>query len=221
MKENSFLSPDVNLQELDDLTKPVDQESIKVTTDDFFNALGEIIPALGASTDDLQHCSFPHSISLAYSYQPLYLITTSQPFVFLLLHFLIFGYPTLVISSWNTNGIVIFSQNLKPTDISARLAIPIDALEHINMPEGDNNVYPKDSDGKDWRFRCYTRPTGHPKPAFTTGWPGFVRAKGIQIGDKVVTFSKLKDEAGGEPQYRIHATRAIRLRGTQIVVPIK
>uniref|UniRef100_A0A2N9I0G3 Vesicle-fusing ATPase n=1 Tax=Fagus sylvatica TaxID=28930 RepID=A0A2N9I0G3_FAGSY len=86
MQENSFLAPDVNLQELaartknysgaelegivksavsyalnrqlslDDLTKPVDEESIKVTMDDFLNALHEIIPAFGASTDDLERC---------------------------------------------------------------------------------------------------------------------------------------------------------------------
>ncbi|KAM4112769.1 hypothetical protein ACJW30_05G166100 [Castanea mollissima] len=84
MKESSFLAPDVNLQELaartknyselegvvksavsyafnrqlslDDLTKPVDEESIKVTMDDFLNALHEIIPAFGASTDDLEQC---------------------------------------------------------------------------------------------------------------------------------------------------------------------
>uniref|UniRef100_A0A7N2LQT8 Vesicle-fusing ATPase n=1 Tax=Quercus lobata TaxID=97700 RepID=A0A7N2LQT8_QUELO len=86
MRESSFLAPDVNLQELaartknysgaelegvvksavsyalnrqlslDDLTKPVDEESIKVTMDDFLNALHEIIPAFGASTDDLERC---------------------------------------------------------------------------------------------------------------------------------------------------------------------
>ncbi|KAK9268271.1 hypothetical protein L1049_010714 [Liquidambar formosana] len=108
MKENSFLAPDVSLQELgmcvsgvclqgfvfvlfifvsaaartknysgaelegvvksavsfalnrqlslDDLTKPVDEESIKVTMEDFLNALQEIIPSFGASTDDLERC---------------------------------------------------------------------------------------------------------------------------------------------------------------------
>ncbi|KAJ6885865.1 vesicle-fusing ATPase-like [Populus alba x Populus x berolinensis] len=86
MKENSFLSPDVNLQELaartknysgaelegvvksavsfalnrqlslDDLTKPVDEESIKVTMDDFLHALHDIVPAFGASIDDLERC---------------------------------------------------------------------------------------------------------------------------------------------------------------------
>ncbi|XP_042508745.1 vesicle-fusing ATPase-like [Macadamia integrifolia] len=85
MKENSFLAPDVDLQELaartknysgaelegvvksavsfalnrqlslDDLTKPIDEESIKVTMDDFLHALQEIRPAFGASTDDLEH----------------------------------------------------------------------------------------------------------------------------------------------------------------------
>ncbi|EXC18109.1 Vesicle-fusing ATPase [Morus notabilis] len=86
MKENSFLAPDVNLQELaartknysgaelegvvksavsfalnrqlsmDDLTKPVDEESIKVTMDDFLTALHDIVPAFGASTDNLRRC---------------------------------------------------------------------------------------------------------------------------------------------------------------------
>ncbi|KAK9092552.1 hypothetical protein Syun_027463 [Stephania yunnanensis] len=86
MKENSFLAPDVNLHELaartknysgaelegvvksavsyalnrqlslDDLTKPVDEESIRVTMDDFLLALHEIVPAFGASTDNLERC---------------------------------------------------------------------------------------------------------------------------------------------------------------------
>ncbi|XP_027345292.1 vesicle-fusing ATPase-like [Abrus precatorius] len=86
MKENSFLAADVNLQELaartknysgaelegvvksavsyalnrqlslDDLTKPVEEENIKVTMDDFLNALQEVTPAFGASTDDLERC---------------------------------------------------------------------------------------------------------------------------------------------------------------------
>ncbi|XP_047311243.1 vesicle-fusing ATPase [Impatiens glandulifera] len=86
MKENSFLSPDVHLQELaartknysgaelegvvksavsyalnrqlsmDDLTKPVDEESIKVTMEDFLNAVSEVRPAFGASTGDLDRC---------------------------------------------------------------------------------------------------------------------------------------------------------------------
>ncbi|OIV94352.1 hypothetical protein TanjilG_21692 [Lupinus angustifolius] len=86
MKENSFLAPDINLQELaartknysgaelegvvksavsyalnrqlslEDLTKPVEEENIKVTMDDFLNALHEVIPAFGASTDDLERC---------------------------------------------------------------------------------------------------------------------------------------------------------------------
>ncbi|KAK1308025.1 Vesicle-fusing ATPase [Acorus calamus] len=86
MKESSFLAADVNLQilaartknysgaelegvvksavsfalnrqiSLDDLTKPLDEESIKVTMDDFLNALHEIVPAFGASTDNLERC---------------------------------------------------------------------------------------------------------------------------------------------------------------------
>nr|XP_011463563.1 PREDICTED: vesicle-fusing ATPase-like [Fragaria vesca subsp. vesca] len=91
MKESSFLAPDVNLQELaartknysgaelegvvksavsfalnrqlslDDLTKPVDEESIKVTMDDFLRALHDIVPTFGASTDDLERCRYGSS----------------------------------------------------------------------------------------------------------------------------------------------------------------
>ncbi|RWW20673.1 hypothetical protein GW17_00015209 [Ensete ventricosum] len=43
---------------MDDLTKPLDEESIKVTMDDFLHALQEIIPAFGASTDDLERCRY-------------------------------------------------------------------------------------------------------------------------------------------------------------------
>ncbi|KAH6764278.1 AAA-type ATPase family protein [Perilla frutescens var. frutescens] len=86
MKESSFIAPDVNLEELaartknysgaelegvvksavsyalnrqlsmDDLTKPVDEENIKVTMDDFLKAVQEVVPAFGASTDDLERC---------------------------------------------------------------------------------------------------------------------------------------------------------------------
>ncbi|GJR03212.1 vesicle-fusing ATPase [Tanacetum coccineum] len=41
---------------LDDLTKIVDKESIKVTMDEFLNALPEVIPSFGASIDSLERC---------------------------------------------------------------------------------------------------------------------------------------------------------------------
>ncbi|XP_010422334.1 PREDICTED: vesicle-fusing ATPase [Camelina sativa] len=86
MKENSFLGHDINLQELaartknysgaelegvvksatsyalnrqlsmDDLTKPVEEENIKITMEDFLHAIYEVQPAFGASTDDLERC---------------------------------------------------------------------------------------------------------------------------------------------------------------------
>ena len=46
---------------MDDLTKPVDEESIKVTMEDFLHALQEIIPAFGASMDDLERCRYGHN----------------------------------------------------------------------------------------------------------------------------------------------------------------
>ncbi|KAK0597774.1 hypothetical protein LWI29_028477 [Acer saccharum] len=120
-------------------------------------------------------------------------------------------------------AIVIFSKLLTETDISVRLTVPTRALQHINMPAGDNNVYlsPEDSEGREWPFRCYTRLNGHPRPAFTTGWLDFVEAKELQIGDRV-TFSMLEDEgvAGGAPQYRIRATRTITLFKEEHVVDL-
>ncbi|KAG4142471.1 hypothetical protein ERO13_D06G131800v2 [Gossypium hirsutum] len=102
MKENSFLAPDVNLQELaartknysgaelegvvksavsfalnrqvsmDDLTKPVDEENIKVTMDDFLNALLEIVPAFGASTDDLERCRLNGTVDCGDQHKHIY-----------------------------------------------------------------------------------------------------------------------------------------------------
>uniref|UniRef100_M1CWU5 Vesicle-fusing ATPase n=1 Tax=Solanum tuberosum TaxID=4113 RepID=M1CWU5_SOLTU len=102
MKENSFLSPDVNLQELaartknysgaelegvvksavsyalnrqlsmDDLTKPVDEESIKVTMDDFLYAINEVRPAFGASTDDLERCRLNGIVDCGERHQHIY-----------------------------------------------------------------------------------------------------------------------------------------------------
>ena len=48
---NRQLSPD-------DLTKQVEEENIKVTMDDFLNALHEVTSALGASTDDHERCRY-------------------------------------------------------------------------------------------------------------------------------------------------------------------
>lgn len=48
---------------MDDLTKPVDEENIKVTMDDFLTALNDIVPAFGASTDNLRRCRYWFLIS--------------------------------------------------------------------------------------------------------------------------------------------------------------
>lgn len=86
MKENSFLSANVNLEELaartknfsgaeleglvrsavsfalnrqinlNDLTKAIDEDNIKVTMDDFVHALQEVQPAFGAATSSLEMC---------------------------------------------------------------------------------------------------------------------------------------------------------------------
>lgn len=43
---------------MEDLTKPVDEENIKVTMEDFLQALREVKPAFGASSKDLQNCRY-------------------------------------------------------------------------------------------------------------------------------------------------------------------
>lgn len=43
---------------MEDLTKPVDEENIKVTMEDFLNAVQEVVPAFGASTDDLERSRY-------------------------------------------------------------------------------------------------------------------------------------------------------------------
>ncbi|KAK0606028.1 hypothetical protein LWI29_033340 [Acer saccharum] len=119
---------------------------------------------------------------------------------------------------------MIFSKHLTQTDIDTRLTIPTEALEHIEMPEGENNVdvlcrYSKD--GTEWTFRCNKRRNGHPRPAFTTGWLGFVRAKDLRIGDRV-TFRMQEDEAGGggAARYTIQAERAISIMRQQMMADV-
>ncbi|KAJ3670984.1 hypothetical protein LUZ60_008410 [Juncus effusus] len=93
MKANSFLAADVNLaglaektknysgaelegvvkraisyavhrqNDMTDLTKPLDEESIKVTVEDFTNGLHAVRPAFGTSTDDLERCSGKSSMA--------------------------------------------------------------------------------------------------------------------------------------------------------------
>ncbi|KAH8972433.1 hypothetical protein BDL97_02G195900 [Sphagnum fallax] len=70
MKENSFLSADVDLKELAqfllcdcfkqvsaaDLSREIVEDNIKVTMDDFMSALNEVKPAFGAAINTLEMC---------------------------------------------------------------------------------------------------------------------------------------------------------------------
>ena len=63
---------------MDDLTKPLDEESIKVTMDDFVNGLQEITPAFGASTDNLERCRlYQHRKHVVYRVLALLFICSS------------------------------------------------------------------------------------------------------------------------------------------------
>ncbi|CAN4097964.1 unnamed protein product [Withania somnifera] len=57
---------------MDDLTKPVDEESIKVTMDEFLHALNEVRPAFGASTDDLERCRLNGIVDCGERHQHIY-----------------------------------------------------------------------------------------------------------------------------------------------------
>jgi vesicle-fusing ATPase len=102
MKENSFLGTDINLQELaartknysgaelegvvksatsyalnrqlsmDDLTKPVEEENIKITMEDFLHAIYEVQPAFGASTDDLERCRLNGMVDCGHRHNHIY-----------------------------------------------------------------------------------------------------------------------------------------------------
>eukprot|EP00252_Welwitschia_mirabilis_P007999 TRINITY_DN19709_c0_g1_i1.p1 TRINITY_DN19709_c0_g1~~TRINITY_DN19709_c0_g1_i1.p1 ORF type:complete len:755 (+),score=165.99 TRINITY_DN19709_c0_g1_i1:246-2510(+) len=102
MKENSFLASDVNLEELaartknysgaeiegvvksavsyainrqlslEDLTKQIDEENIKVTMDDFLNALQEVKPAFGAATDNLERCRLNGMVESVETHRKIY-----------------------------------------------------------------------------------------------------------------------------------------------------
>ncbi|KAI9185415.1 hypothetical protein LWI28_007054 [Acer negundo] len=65
-----------------------------------------------------------------------------------------------------------------------------------------------------WTLRLYTRPTSqYPTPVFTVGWLEFVRAKHLQVGDKLTFSGHQVRAADGElqVQYRIQVTRTINL----------
>ncbi|KAK4840867.1 hypothetical protein QYF36_020091 [Acer negundo] len=77
----------------------------------------------------------------------------------------------------------------------------------------------KDSMEQVWTLRLYTRPTGqYPTPVFTVGWLEFVRAKHLQVGDKLIFSGHQVRAADGElqMQYRIQVTRTIDLQGQPI-----
>ena len=45
---------------LADLSKPLDEDNIKVTMDDFLKALDEVKPAFGAAINSLEMCRYGH-----------------------------------------------------------------------------------------------------------------------------------------------------------------
>jgi vesicle-fusing ATPase len=109
MKENSFLSGDVNLEELAsrtknfsgaeleglvksatsfalnrqvnlaDLSKPLDEDNIKVTMHDFIQALNEVKPAFGAAINSLEMCRLNGMLDCGDSHA--HILRTAKTFV--------------------------------------------------------------------------------------------------------------------------------------------
>ncbi|KAK4840159.1 hypothetical protein QYF36_001310 [Acer negundo] len=110
---------------------------------------------------------------------------------------------------------------LTQSNITKKVFLPTQILKHIPIPQGTHfvDLQVKNSMEQVWTLRLYTRPTGqYPTPVFTVGWLEFVRAKHLQVGDKLIFSGHQVRASEGElqMQYRIQVTRTIDLQGQPI-----
>ncbi|TXG65139.1 hypothetical protein EZV62_006414 [Acer yangbiense] len=109
---------------------------------------------------------------------------------------------------------------LTNSDITFYPALPTEILQHIPIPKGTNfvDLQVTDSMEKNWTLRYYTRPSGNRKnPVFTVGWLQFVRAKRLEVGDKL-TICGRQDGA-----LQIQVTRAsnVTCQGEPVYLDVK
>ncbi|KAJ6711325.1 hypothetical protein OIU79_007724 [Salix purpurea] len=83
----------------------------------------------------------------------------------------------------------LFEKTLSKTDVSYRMAIPLDSLSAFEIPEEEysKKVDVFDIDCRRWSFRCSTRKNDpRPKPVLSSGWIQYVKEKRLKEGDRVI-----------------------------------
>ncbi|MBA0848850.1 hypothetical protein Goshw_007975 [Gossypium schwendimanii] len=99
---------------------------------------------------------------------------------------------------------IILEKRLSKTDISRRLAVPMEYfnMEHFPKPAASLEGNPredfvvKDEKGRDWNLSCSIRKqSNHPKPVLINQWIHFVQSKKLREGDRVIIYGE-QDETG-------------------------
>ncbi|XVF16347.1 hypothetical protein REPUB_Repub10bG0023800 [Reevesia pubescens] len=91
---------------------------------------------------------------------------------------------------------IVFSRFLTPTDIVKRLSIPTNSLALLPSFCGGKSLelLVRDENGCIWTFTFSIRKTGYLKPVIQQGWRDFVRARGLNVGDKVTLYQQESDD---------------------------
>ncbi|XVE49112.1 hypothetical protein DITRI_Ditri01bG0056000 [Diplodiscus trichospermus] len=120
---------------------------------------------------------------------------------------------------------VIFSKELKKTDIHVRLSFPMKVLNDFEFPQGTDKMEFEvtDSCEESWKFGLSKRNKdrhAHPKPVLSSGWRAYVKAKGLKKNDKVILYEQ-KDKLTTKTRFKIRAQRKViapfKLLGKEIM----
>ncbi|GLT60287.1 hypothetical protein SLA2020_330590 [Shorea laevis] len=104
-----------------------------------------------------------------------------------------------------------FEKVLTKTDIDEMLVIPTHFMQHLPDVEGGHSVdLTVNASGTQRTLGYYTRDGANRRPVLRSGWRGYVRDKGLQVGHKI-----LFQCVDGFPQYQIYAKKKIKLLGQE------
>ncbi|KAF9690228.1 hypothetical protein SADUNF_Sadunf01G0173700 [Salix dunnii] len=107
---------------------------------------------------------------------------------------------------------VIFSKELKPTDIQHRFSVSSRSLQHIDFSgEFSVDLRIKDSSRELWVICCRKRHGDYAKPELSRGWRRYVTDCELRVGDRVILLAEEDHHLGS--QFRIEAKRRIILFG--------
>ncbi|KAJ6700643.1 hypothetical protein OIU74_012068 [Salix koriyanagi] len=110
---------------------------------------------------------------------------------------------------------VVFSKELKKTDIQHRFSVPSDSLQFIDFAgEFSADLRVKDSSGELRVIRCRKRHGDYAKPELSKGWRKYVTDYELRVGDRVVLLAEEDRRLGSH--YRIEARRTIILFGHEV-----